>query len=313
MELKQLSAVVTVAETGSVTRAALVLHLVQPAVTRQIRALEHELGVALFERSHQGMRPTPACELLLIRARRVLGEIERTRAEVRPDPGILHGIVTVGLLESMTDLVAEPLVSTVSAAHPGIKLRLLTAYSGYLQHWVDDGDLDLTLLYNLKGTHGLNVRPIARELLWAVAPTDAGLVGEEPVDMALVAEQPLVLPGAGHGLRVLIDQAASRAGVTPTIAIETNSMRVQKQLVVAGHGWTILPGIGVSDDVAAGLLSGASLSDHAAYRDVVVALPRNVGRKPAVAAVATIMIQQMRTAVDDGRWPSATWQGDEDS
>src|SRR5881392_1772329 len=110
MDIKQLKALVTVAEVGSVTRAATVLHLVQPAVTRQIRTLEEELGVPLFERTRQGMRPTEAGAAVVERARRALHELERTRAEVRPTPGEVSGIVTVGLLESTLELLAEPLV-----------------------------------------------------------------------------------------------------------------------------------------------------------------------------------------------------------
>ncbi|GDY40257.1 hypothetical protein SANT12839_011390 [Streptomyces antimycoticus] len=159
MDVKQLKALVTVAEVGSVTRAAELLHLVQPAVTRQIRTLEEELGVPLFERTRQGMRPTEAGAIMADRARRALNELERARAEVQPTPGVVTGIVTVGLLESTTDLLAEPLVSALARDHPGIELRLMTAYSGHLQQWLDDGDLDLTLLYNLADTPSLNLRP----------------------------------------------------------------------------------------------------------------------------------------------------------
>src|SRR5437868_12996900 len=98
MDVKQLKALVTVAEAGSVTRAAELLHLVQPAVTRQIRALERELGVVLFERTRQGMRPTDAGMILLEHARRALNELERARVEIQPTPGMVTGIVTVGLL-----------------------------------------------------------------------------------------------------------------------------------------------------------------------------------------------------------------------
>lgn len=138
MDVKQLKALVTVAEAGSVTRAAELPHLVQPAVTRQIRTLKEELGVALFERTRQGMRPTEAGAIMIERARRAVSELERARAEVQPSPGAVTGIVTVGLLESATDLPAGPLVSAVARDRPGIELPLMTAYSGHLQQWLDD-------------------------------------------------------------------------------------------------------------------------------------------------------------------------------
>src|SRR5688572_2184623 len=104
MDFKQLRAVVTVAETGSVSKASQLLHVVQPAVSRQVSSLEKDLGIALFERTHQGMRPTPAGAAFIARARRILTELERARAEARPTPGEVTGIATVGLLGSVERL-----------------------------------------------------------------------------------------------------------------------------------------------------------------------------------------------------------------
>lgn len=305
MDVKQLKALVTVAEVGSVTRAAELLHLVQPAVTRQIRTLEQELGVPLFERTRQGMRLTEAGTIMTERARRALGELEQARAEVRPTPGVVTGIVTVGLLESASDLLAEPLVSAIARDHPGIELRLITGYSGHLQQWLDAGDLSLTLLYNLDSTPSLNARPLLWENLWAVAPAAAGLRADRPVPFAQAAAHPLVMPAAGHALRTLIDAAAVRAGAEMDIAVQTNSMRVQKRLVLAGHGWTILPGVGVAEDVAAGVLSAAPLCKPDVWRSIVLGTQRTGRTPPAVEVVARQLTRQIHAAVEHGSWPSA--------
>lgn len=309
MDVKQLKALVTVAEVGSVTRAAELLHLVQPAVTRQIRTLEQELGVPLFERTRQGMRPTEAGAIMVDRARRALNELERARAEVQPTPGVVTGIVGVGLLESTSDLLAEPLVSAVAREHPGVELRLITAYSGHLQQWLDDGDLDLTLLYNLDNTPSLNARPLVRENLWAVAPPSEGLRADRPVPFAEAAAHPLVMPASGHALRRLIDAAAVRSGAAMDVAVQTNSMRVQKQLVLAGHGWTVLPGLGIAEDVANGTLSAAPLCEPDVWRSVVLGTPRFGRTPPAVEVVARELVRQINSAVAQGRWPSAQVQG----
>ncbi|WP_243718642.1 LysR family transcriptional regulator [Actinomadura sp. KC06] len=305
LDVKQLKALVTVAEVGSVTRAAEVLHLVQPAVTRQIRALEQDLGVALFERTRQGMRPTDAGLILLERARRALNELERARAEIQPAPGAVTGIVTVGLLDSSSDLLAEPLVSAIARDHPGIDLRVLTAYSGHLQQWLDDGDLDLSLLYDLDDTPSLNVKPLVREKLWAVAPPTAGLLAAVPVPFEEVAAHPLVMPAAGHGLRALIDAAAARAGTAMNVVVQTNSMHVQKQLVRAGHGWTVLPGVGIAEDVANGSLSAAPLCEPTTWRSIVLGTPRTGRRAPATHVVVEELARQVHSALRRGLWPSA--------
>jgi len=305
LDIKQLKAIVTVAEVGSVTRAADLLHLVQPAVTRQIRTLEQELGIPLFERTGQGMRPTEAGAIMVDRARRALNELERARAEVQPTPGVVTGIVTLGLLESTSDLLAESLVTTLARDHPGVELRLMTAYSGHLQQWLDDGDLDLTLLYNLDSTPSLNAHPLVRERLWAVAPASAGLRADRPVPFPEAAKHPLVMPASGHALRRLIDTAAVRAGAAMDVVVQTNSMRVQKQLVQAGHGWTVLPGVGIAEDVARGTLSAAPLSEPDVWRSIVLGTPRHGRTPPAVEVVARELVRQVNSAVQQGRWPSA--------
>jgi LysR family transcriptional regulator, nitrogen assimilation regulatory protein len=305
VDLKQLKALVTVAEVGSVTRAAQLLHLVQPAVTRQIRTLENELSVALFERTRQGMVLTPAGEIMVDRARRAILELERATAQIRPKPGHVTGIVAVGVLESLVDLIPQALATAVRERHPGIELRILVGYSGYLQAWLEQGDLDLALLYNLADTPSLAVAPMLDERLWAVAPPDAGLQPETPLAWEQLLAHPLVMPISGHGLRALIDHARSAISATPDITIETNSMHLQKQLVLAGYGWTVLPAAGVARDVASSLLSGAPLAAPDSTRSVVLGLPRATRTPAPVEVVATELTRLVRLLVLSQAWPSA--------
>jgi LysR family transcriptional regulator, nitrogen assimilation regulatory protein len=120
-----------------------------------------------------------------------------------------------------------------------------------------------------------------------------------------VAQHPLVLPVAGHGLRVLIDQARAGAGDPARIAVETNSMHLQKKLVLAGRGWSVLPAAGVAADVAAGTLSGAPLHRPSVTRKVVLGLPRGTRMPRAVEAVAGELIRIARELVRKRVWPSA--------
>lgn len=305
MDLKQLAALVTVAEVGSVTKAAQLLHLVQPAVTRQIRTLEAEVGVPLFERTRQGMVATEAGLVLVDRARRALQELERARAEIRPEPGAVHGIVRVGVLESVMDLVVEPLVAAVASRHPGVELQVVTAYSGHLQQWLDRGDVDVSLLYNLSDSPSLAVLPLLRERLWAVAPPGAALTPKSPIPLRSVLERPLVLPVPGHGLRALFDKARAATDVEPLVSVETNSMYMQKKLVLAGHGWSVLPAAGVAADVSAGVLSGAPLAEPEVARSVVLGLQRARRTPPQVEAVTRELTRLIGSLVGSGAWPAA--------
>jgi DNA-binding transcriptional LysR family regulator len=306
MDLRQLTAFVTVADVGSVTKAAALLHQVQPALTRQIRALEAELGVTLFERSHRGMTPTADGTLLLDRARRALAELDRARAELRGgEDQDTRGIVTVGVLESLADLLVPPLVSVCRERHPGVELRVVTAYSGHLQEWLDSGDVDLSLLYNVTSSSSLTLRALFEEELWVIAPPAAALHPARPVSWQELSAHPLVLPLPGHGLRVLIDRARAELDVRLDVALQTNSLRLQKLLVLAGHGWTVLPSAGIATDVTAGRLSGAPLGRPSVSRQVVLGLHRATGKSPAVQAVARITAALVDDAVGSGKWPSA--------
>jgi LysR family nitrogen assimilation transcriptional regulator len=305
MDLKHLTALVTVSDTGSVTKAARLLHVVQPAVSRYIRSLEDEVGVPLFERTRHGMTLTPAGEILAERARRALLELERARAEIRPDREHVQGIVTIGLLESTVELLAAPLLESVGRQHPGIDLRLLSAFSGHLQQWLDDGAVDMTLLYNLASTPSISVTPLLHESLWAVAPPDVDIAGEGALTWTQVGRARLVLPVVGHGLRTLIDQALHTAGVEPTVACQTNSMLVQKKLVATANVWSVLPAAGVAEDVAAGRLGGGPLTDPDVSRTIVLALQRGSRMPPAVEVVASEIVRVTRRLVENGSWPTA--------
>lgn len=305
VDLKQLTALITVSEVGSVTRAAKLLHLVQPAVTRQIRTLEEEVGVPLFERTGQGMVVNEAGKILVERARRALRELDRARAEIQPDPVAVQGIVTVGLLESTVDILASPLIHAVAEHFPRIELRILTAYSGHLQQWLDLGDVDLSLLYNLTPSPSISATPLLVEQLWAVASPGSGLCVEEPVPWSRLWEEPLILPVPGHGLRVLIDQACHATGAKPRVHVETNSMQVQLMMAADGLGWTVLPAAGVAQALPRGRLSAAPLSSPEVTRAVVLGLPRGGRIAPPVEAVARELLRLTRRLVHSGLWPSA--------
>lgn len=147
----------------------------------------------------------------------------------------------------------------------------MTAHSGHLQECLDLGDVDLSPLYKLDSSPCLAVTPLVEEELWAVAPPGSDLAPEPPVECRFVLEHPLVLPVSGHGLRALIEQARSTIEMQPRIAVEVNSLQLQKTLVQAGHGWSMLPA-GVSHDVESGLLAGAPFAP-----------PRHASGRPGLA------------------------------
>ena len=306
MDVKQLTALVAIAETGSVTRAAEVLHLVQPAVTRQVRLLEEELGAPLFDRTRQGMRLTDDGQILLEHARRALGELERARAEIRPVSGELRGVVTVGLSPSFAEPIGEALVARLAAEHPGVQLRLSIGYTRHLTDWLDAADIDLAVIFDVRPASAVEIRPLLEEPLWVVGPPGSDLSPEHPVRFADVADRIRIHASPTHAMRNMLERVAAEQKIRLRVAVETNSMQVQRRLAATGTYYTVLPSIAVAEDIAAGTLVGAPLTDRGLRRRLLLALPgtRRVGH--AARGVAELLVEEMRHSVVSGAWPSAT-------
>ena len=310
MDIKQLRALLAVAETGSVTRAAEVLHIVQPAVSRQLKLLEEDVGISLFERGRYGMELTESGEILAEHARRALLELDRARAEIQPSDAKISGIVTIGLLPSTSDLLAGPLLSEVKDRYPAVNLRISVGYAGHMREWLESGEVDAALLYNPKTTPTVQVQPLLSESLCVVGPPSSQLSTKRPVALADLASWPMILPSAPHGIRNLLEQACPGTGMKLNVVVETNAMNVQKSLVARGHGFTILPSIAVTEDVARKRLRAAPLTDRELQRTIVLALPNTRRIATAVRAVSSVLVLEMKRAVDRGDWPAAHWLAD---
>lgn len=309
MDFKQLRAFLTVADTGNVTRAAELLHLVQPAVSRQLRLLEEDVGAELFERERHGMVLTEAGRALVGYARRAMLELDRARAEIGSSANEISGLVTLGLLPSTCDLLSSPLVSAVAEAHPGIRMRIAMGYAGTLAQWLEAGEIDAALLYGVERTSKLQVKPLVEEVLWVVGPPSAKLRRDRPVSLASLAGRPMILPSPPHGIRTLVDHACAVSRVELTIAAETNAMSVQRSLVIGGHGLTILPAIAVADDLTRKLASAAPLSDPKITRTIVLGLPGNRAIGAPVRRVVDLLVQCVRDAAQRGAWVEGRWLG----
>src|SRR5690606_39069624 len=205
MDLKQLRAFLMVVETGNVTRAAEVLHLVQPAVSRQIRMLEEDLRAPLFERERRGMVLTEAGQVLVGYARRALLELDRARVEIGGVGQGISGLVTLGLLPSSIDMLSSPLAAAVMAAYPGIRVRIAMGYAGTLQSWLVAGEIDAALLYGVEHSPDIQTTPLIEEPLWVIGPKHCALRPDRPVALADLTSRKLVLPSAPHGIRTLME------------------------------------------------------------------------------------------------------------
>lgn len=303
MDLRQLTTFVTVAELGSLARASEKLRTAQPALSRQIALLEQELKVALFRRHGRGMVLTREGEMLRGRAGAILRQVEEARADITEAAGAVRGRVVFGMPPTVGDVLAERLIERFLALHPDVTLRVVTGFSGYLLDWLHAGEVDIAVLYDPAHAAKVHLAPLLEETLHFVAPGPPG--DAAPVRFAEVAARRLVLPGPQHGLRALLDREARRRGLSLDVAIEAESLHVQKRLVQRGLGCTVLPLPSVHAEVAAGLLRTAPIIHPRLARRLVVAEP--IGRQPSNAVrrfgevLRSEVADMVRTKVWDGR------------
>ena len=301
MDLKQLRTFREVAEAGSLSRAADRLHLAQPALSRQIRLLEAEVGVPLFARHGRGMQLTEAGSALLERIDGPVRQLEGAVAEVRSLAGAVSGQVALGMMPTISSVLAGPLARRVARDHAGISLRIVEGYTGHLIEWVQRGVTDATLLYGPAPALHLRVTPLLIEEMVLVGAAGGG-IGPQPVPFVDLAGQRLVLPSRQHGLRRIVEAAAGRAGIALNVAFEADSFGVLKELVESGLGQAVLPRSAIRVEEAAGRLRVAPLVRPVPRREVVLALPPDRVPSRAVTVVLGLLEQEVALRAAAGDW-----------
>lgn len=242
MELQQLKALVMVAEAGSVTEAARRLLLTQPAVTRQIRALEEELGGALFDRSTKPITPTPLGRSALDHVRRILQMSEEFRTVISREAGILQGELRLGVVALLTRQVIPPIVLELRRRYPGLKLKLAGGWSGSLTRRVAEGVLDAAVVLappQADVPAGLAAMRFATEPVALVSSTQTALKGTVPPEALRGAEW--VLQGEGCDFRAALKRTLEEAGIPFTVVAEVNDLSLQLELIREGVGEGIVP------------------------------------------------------------------------
>jgi LysR family nitrogen assimilation transcriptional regulator len=307
MDFKQLQTFLAIAECGSATKAAQLLNIVQPAISRQMRLLEEDLGTPLFNRERSGMELTEAGRALLERARRVMRELEEARAEVQPASGVVSGFVNVGMPSSTCELLAGELVATIKRRHPQIRMRLHSGYGGPLQMAIQSGELEVALVNDPKPSPLMEARFILNEQLFLVGPPRCGLSPDVPQPLSALKGRPMVMPsGPQHAMRTTVEHACALENIELDIVAEVNAMDMQKSLVRHGVGWTVLPSAGVSSDLSDGNLAAAPLGGPNLQRHIALCLPTTRRSSPATRCVTSALMDLIQVIVRHGRWPGAT-------
>ena len=242
ISMRALEGLVAIVEQGSLTKAAAVLHMSQPALSHQIAGIERELGTPVIERLPRGIRPTAAGLAAAAEARIALAAADRAVLAGRRAAAGAGGRIRIACAETMTAWVLVPVLRSWRRRFPDVELDLKEYTSA-------DQMLDVLLAGNADITVGPratqnyeHTEVLGREEIVVVASAEHRFADLDAVPLAEVAAEPLVHYDQGNGFGVWVDQLAEQRGVVlPQPALRTGSPRTAAQLAAAGMGVTIVP------------------------------------------------------------------------
>jgi len=248
VQLQQLAYFVAVAEIRHFTQAAETLRIAQPSLSKQIRALESELGAPLFSRARGNIALTPAGETLLPLAKRILADVETARLEVQELVGLRRGRVRLGATPSLCGGLLADVLRRFHDAYPGIRLLVEEGGSRDLVRELTRGSLDLALvILPLSGDAPLETTSILREHLVVAFPAPGSTTRETRLPrrhylrIEDLRDRPLVMFRPGYDLREATITACRQAGFEPRFAVEGGEMDAVLRFVEAGLGVAVVP------------------------------------------------------------------------
>jgi LysR family nitrogen assimilation transcriptional regulator len=303
MDLRQLRYFQVLATQENFGRAAEILRIAQPALSRQIRLLEEELGVTLFERHARGVNLTADASVLLERVTFLLRYAEQTKLDLASSSAIPRGPVALGLPPGLSPLLVPPLLRRLRERYPEIYLKIIETFQPVLHDRLTHGLVDLAIVNGPISSPDLEAIPLFSDAICAIVPFDETRIGGQGVDLRLLDRVPLILTGVQKsGIRLELETAAARANVTLWPVVEVESVAVAKLLIRDGIGWTVHFAAAVQDEVDAHLLRAVPIIGLRLHRYVAWAVGRP--RSRAVRALAELLRELVRESVGAGIWPN---------
>lgn len=293
METRRLGYFVRVAEDGSLTKAASILRIAQPALTRQMRLLEAEVGVALFRRTARGMVLTEEGERLRAAVAGPLRELELALHGFRASASPVVADAVLGMPGSLAEVLGRPLALAIARQFPEVRLRIIEGPMGSLQEWLNRGIVDFALVEEASQDDRLVEQRIAALPVELVGPADSPLPPGQAVPFIEAARLPLVLTSHHMGVRGAVNEAVQRSAARLNIRLEADAPRLARELVEEGLGYAMLPARYCGEAVASGRLQAWPLIDPVPQITIYLSVRRasQVARK-RLAGVEGLILEQ---------------------
>lgn len=283
------------ARSGSIRRAAEVLHVTPSSVSRAISALEHELGAPLFERSRRGMTMTAAGTLLSRHTQRTFRELDRVRDAIDDLRGLHRGKVNLYAAEGLVAEFLPAVISDFADRHPQIGFEIKFDSTDAIVSALIEDVADIGITFD--GPQRNDLATIAEHIepICALVRPGHPLTGLSRPTLENVLEWPLALPETSFGMRRMVDKAISHCNRLPQIAINTNSLELTKRVAMTRDAVAFMPGFMIRKDVAAVRLSALRLdcAELEAAR-VSVCVHRDRELSFAAKALAAVLVEHFR-------------------
>jgi len=252
---RQLRVFIEVAQQGSMIRAAAALHLTPPAVSMQVKEIEAQVGLPLFDREGRQLSLSTAGEYFLVHAKRMLAALKDADDAMARFKRLEHGLLTVGIV-STAEYFVPRLLARFNHEHPGVELRLrLATNREQLVVWMRAGEVDLSIMGRPPKEIATRAEAFAAHPLVVVAPGDHKLVGAGRLVIGRLEDLPFIVREPGSGTRDAMEVYFAEHRFAPRIIMEMASSETIKQAVIAGMGLSFLSLHTIGLEVRSGLLA----------------------------------------------------------
>jgi LysR family nitrogen assimilation transcriptional regulator len=305
VDLRQLRYFVVLAGQQHFGKAASILHIAQPALTRQIHLLEEELGVQLFERHPRGATPTPEAGLLFERASFILRYAEQLRHDMAATQRDAVGPIALGMSPGLARVLAAPLSKILSQRYPGVRLQLIEEFADQLRAQLVEGTIDLAILNGPSDRPHFITTPLLREAMCLIGLAGNPHLSRQRTKVKQLAGVPLILTGVSKsGVRLKLEAAAAREKIELNVRVEVQSIDVAKRLIVQDDACTVHFAAPLQPDILAGTIRAVPIDGL----DMVRFFARLSDRPPsrATVVVSELIQEIVASMVALNEWPNAT-------
>lgn len=281
MDLRQLSALLAVADEGSFSAAAAALHTVQSNVSTHIARLEKELNAVLVDRS--AGRLTEEGEAVANRARRIKAELDALVSDVAALHDVVSGTVHVGVIGTTARWLVPRLLAAMAETHPQVQLFIVDATSTSLEPQLGSGQLDLAVVNLPMPAPDIVAEALFDEDLVLVVPSNHPLADRDQVGLDELDNLELLMAAPNTAYRQELDAAASAAGITLVPKGQIDGVRLMASLTFEGHGPAILPATAIPQWLPQGLWKPIAVSGLPRRRVGIAMRRRGLPAAPARA------------------------------